>query len=278
MFRVPPEFARLALLAAAGAVFLAGITLDLCLAILLQRRTRPVAFFSAAELHKRPFALPHAALVVMVTLLFAATNLSLQPGAPPPAEGNLIAGPLFYAFAGLLTVALCLFTGRSTFRAAFLPHPHNAARTLRDGVVFGLAVIPPVTLLSLGVAAVTERLGFEPQLQEVFDWLNDGATSGATRAFMMAAAVFIAPVVEETLFRGILFPALLKGRSFASASLLSGLYFALVHFHAPSLLPLLALSVGFCAAYARTGSLLTPIIMHAVFNATSLLLNLAENG
>jgi membrane protease YdiL (CAAX protease family) len=89
-------------------------------------------------------------------------------------------------------------------------------------------------------------------------------------------AVGVAPVVEELLFRGLLLPIVLQGRSFLFGALLTSLYFALIHLHAPSLLPLLLLSVGFSAGYAATGSILTPIAMHVVFNVTGLLLFFAE--
>jgi membrane protease YdiL (CAAX protease family) len=126
------------------------------------------------------------------------------------------------------------------------------------------------------MTSLTESLGFEPKLQEVFDWLGDGSLALGTRVFMMVAAIVIAPVVEETLFRGILFPSALKGRTFFSAAMITGTYFALVHFHAASFLPLLALSMAFSAGYAATGSILTPIVMHALFNLTSVLFYLAD--
>jgi membrane protease YdiL (CAAX protease family) len=78
------------------------------------------------------------------------------------------------------------------------------------------------------------------------------------------------------MFRGLLLPLVLKGRTFLFSALLTSLYFSLMHLHAPSLLPLLLLSVGFSAGYAATGSILTPIAMHMVFNFTGLLLFFSE--
>ncbi len=272
------ELTRILLLAATGVIVLAGTTADLYLIFLFQRRTAPVRLPAQAELRQRPFTSFHALQVLFITLVFAAPTIFQKTNQPTPSEATLICGPLLYALMGLLVVAFCLVMTKTTFRDAFTSKSCTARQALVKGVLYGLAVIPPVILVSQVTAACTEALGYESRLQEVFDWFNDGTLSLSARVFMMAAAVFIAPVTEETLFRGILFPVLLKGRAFASAALLSGLFFALIHFHAPSLLPLLALSIAFSAAYATTGSLLTPIVMHALFNTTSLLLYLADKG
>jgi membrane protease YdiL (CAAX protease family) len=45
--------------------------------------------------------------------------------------------------------------------------------------------------------------------------------------------------------------------------------FAVTHLHVPSLGPLFALAVGLGLSYELTGSLLVPITMHALFNATN---------
>ena len=278
MTEVSSELTRLALLAAAGLIVIAGATIDLYLLFLFQRRTAPLSFPAQQELKQRPFTFIHALHVILVTLLFAAPVLFQGPKQPTPSQTTLLFGPLLYALVCLLLVSFCLAMTRVTFRGAFTSKGCTAGRALGKGVLYGLAAIPPVILLSHVMATCTEALGYEPRLQEVFNWLNDGTVSAGTRAFIMVAAIIIAPVTEETLFRGILFPALLKSRAFASAALVSGLYFALVHFHAPSLLPLLALSLAFSGAYAATGSLLTPIVMHALFNTVSLLLFLADNA
>lgn len=269
------DLLHLVSLSGAGLILLAGATLDLALVFRFQRRLSAPRLPARADLGRRPFGAPHALLALFTTLILTLPALFQKPSPPTPTETALVLGPVVYALAGLLTVALCLHLAHSTFREAFGSATCPTRRAIGKGVLYGLAAVPPVMLLSHVVAAVADRLGYEPRGQEVFDWLSDNGVSAGTRVFLMASAVFLAPLVEEVLFRGILFPALLKGRAFASAALLTGLYFALVHVHALSLLPLLALSVALSAAYASTGSLLTPVVMHALFNATSLLLYLA---
>lgn len=276
MFSETSDVTQLLFQGLAGLLLLAGTTVDLCLAGLAQTRRLTPSLRARTALSQSPFAAFQTALVLSTALLFALAALFQSPAAEPPKESALFMGPLFYAFTGLLTVMLCLTYSRIPAKRAFFVPGCTAGQALRKGLLYGLAVLPPVTLLSLLTTTLTEKLGYEPQLQDIFDWLSNDAYAAGTRAFMMVAAVVIAPVVEELLFRGILFPAVLKGRSFLFAALVSGTFFALVHLHAPSFLPLLVLGIAFSAGYAATGSILTPIIMHALFNLTSVVFFLAD--
>jgi membrane protease YdiL (CAAX protease family) len=85
-------------------------------------------------------------------------------------------------------------------------------------------------------------------------------------------AVIIAPLFEEILFRGLLFPWVVRRAGLWPAVGLVSLFFAAIHMHLPSLLPLFLLSSFFCLAYARTRSLLVPIGMHAAFNGVTVIL------
>ncbi len=276
MVPVTPDLAHIVLQALAGLLLLAGVTVDLYLAGLAQTRRLTPRLRAQTILSLRPFSAFQAQLVLFTALLFALAALFQNPAAAPPKESALLLGPLFYAATGLLTVALCLTSSRTPIRRAFFSPDVAAGLALKKGLLYGIAIIPPVTLLSMITTTLTEALGRESSPQEVFDWLGDDSYALSTRVFMMAAAVVIAPVVEELLFRGILFPALLKGRTFFFAALLTGSFFALVHLHAPAFLPLLVLGIAFSAGYAATGSILTPIIMHALFNLTSVLFFLAD--
>lgn len=79
-------------------------------------------------------------------------------------------------------------------------------------------------------------------------------------------AVLVAPLLEEFLFRGILYRAMKKPFGIGFAILLSAFLFALVHKNALSFLPLTFLGVFLALAYERTGDLRTCILMHAFFN------------
>jgi len=92
------------------------------------------------------------------------------------------------------------------------------------------------------------------------------------KALMIVAAVIVAPVVEETIFRGYVYAVLKRFTDGWFAAVCSSLLFAVVHVHVGSTVPLFLLALGFCAAYEFSGSLLVPMWMHAFFNAPSMAL------
>lgn len=82
-------------------------------------------------------------------------------------------------------------------------------------------------------------------------------------------ASITAPLVEELLFRGVLWP-IARDRGFRiTGGLAVSLLFALIHFNAAALLPLTALGLFWTWLYERTDDLSAPILSHALFNATN---------
>jgi membrane protease YdiL (CAAX protease family) len=80
----------------------------------------------------------------------------------------------------------------------------------------------------------------------------------------------LAPIMEETFFRGFLFGGLRGRWGLLGAAFASGLLFALAHFTGLSSLPLLPaigiIGMLFAWAYYYTGSLFAPIGAHFLFN------------
>ena len=99
-----------------------------------------------------------------------------------------------------------------------------------------------------------------------------------TRLIMAGAAVVVAPLVEETVFRGFVYGVLKRFAEPFFAAIISSALFALAHFHLGSAVPLFVLALGFTGAYERTGSLMVPMLMHALFNGISLVALLVMGG
>ena len=228
-------------------------------------------------LRQRPFLPATIIPLVAITLLFGLMAVGQGEGTKAqPSATALLQGAFLYALVLMVTVLGCLFYAKVDFRCAFGQPTVSWPRALLKGVRYGIEIIPLILLLTIVVATVGEALGFDMKGQQIFECLEDPTVPRWVRIALIFFAVGVAPVVEELLFRGLLLPLVLKGRTFLFAALLTSLYFALMHLHAPSLLPLLLLSVGFSAGYAATGSILTPIAMHMVFNITGLLLFFSE--
>lgn len=94
-------------------------------------------------------------------------------------------------------------------------------------------------------------------------------------AALIGVAVFaalVAPVVEEVVFRGFLFPALRGKLGWIPAAILSGFIFGALHGGTDPvfLLPLAVFGVVLCVLYQRTGSLIPGMGLHALNNGLAL--------
>ena len=79
-------------------------------------------------------------------------------------------------------------------------------------------------------------------------------------------ACVVGPVVEEVLFRGVLFSAVRTQTSRLVAMLISGGLFSALHTNLIGFLPILVLGCLLADLYERTGSLLSCISVHIVHN------------
>lgn len=262
---------------AVGVIVFMGATMGIYSILTRQFLRQPINLSAVDSLRSRPLS-PLCAIPAMgVTILFAvlAAGQTKTSHATPSATSMLMGAGL-YSVMLFSTVWMCLAASKVGFREAFGMRACPWRVAVSKGVRYGLEILPLVLLVSIGVSCMGEALGFDMKAQEIFDCLDDPHISVWVRGALILCAVGIAPVLEEFLFRGVLFSVALKGRTFLFAALMTSLYFALMHMHGPSLLSLLVLSVGFSAGYAATGSILTPIVMHAVFNLTGLLLFFAK--
>ena len=158
---------------------------------------------------------------------------------------------------------------RGRLRAAWAPR--------RDGrgfdVVLGLASgIGGFAVLLVGLGLLFQALGVEPPEQQA---LQDAAVGGMDAVLAVVLAVVLAPLVEELVFRGVLYQGLRHRSGFWPAALLSSAIFALVHVEVlvsspVFLVQLFLLGVLFAWLLERTGNLLAPVVAHLVFNGISM--------
>ncbi len=90
------------------------------------------------------------------------------------------------------------------------------------------------------------------------------------RWLLVFTAVVVAPLTEETIFRGYFYGSSAAMVAAGAAILLSAALFAAIHGYLPAFAPLVILAVALTLVYEFTGSLWAPMLMHACFNATTM--------
>ena len=138
---------------------------------------------------------------------------------------------------------------------------------LRDAMTGWLMVTPVVMLTGwLLVRLVGDPGGSNPLLELVL-----GSRDPLALGLLALTAVVLAPLFEETIFRGALLPVLATKLGPLPGVLLSGLLFAMAHISVGELAPLTVLGVGLGLVRLRSGRLWPSVLMHGLWNAVTFL-------
>ncbi|MEP2777174.1 MAG: type II CAAX endopeptidase family protein [Luteolibacter sp.] len=142
--------------------------------------------------------------------------------------------------------------------------------------------IAPVTVIAMwaifaGLYAVgwmdfLERLGVE-QVQDtvvIFQKEKDMAVV----ILMAVAATIVAPICEEVVFRGYLYPVAKKFAGPWVAGIATALIFSAAHGSMSALLPLFVFGMVLVAIYEFTGSIWAPMAVHCLFNSATVLIQM----
>ena len=180
-------------------------------------------------------------------------------------------------FGGLFLILwVSTFFGRARSPSGPPDSPAGRARS-PSGPLFTLLSVIPICLIALGLNWASGELfarltNIDLADQDLVKFITSNALSLRSKALLFLFLLIEAPVLEELLFRGVLFGGLTKIMPIWPAILLSGLVFAVIHINAATLIPLWFLGVAFAWLYVRTGTLLAPMAVHFTFNAVNLAL------
>ena len=138
-------------------------------------------------------------------------------------------------------------------------------------IIFGTVTVHFVLALVTGITVyLLRKIGIEPQEQEAVMIFRSGTPLQV--AILIPCTVILAPVGEEFCFRYALFRKPEQHLGFFPAALIASLIFAAAHLNLQVMPALFLLGLWLSWLYRRTGSLLAPMIAHALFNAMSILL------
>jgi membrane protease YdiL (CAAX protease family) len=143
---------------------------------------------------------------------------------------------------------------------------------LKRSILIALGVVVIALPLILGLneffRVLITRLYGTPDTQPTIQVLEISVSLGQRICFGITA-ILIAPVVEEILFRAVLYRTL-KQRGYPRLALVgSALLFGAIHANWMTLLPLACLAVILALLYDKTDNLMAPIFAHAFFNAVN---------
>lgn len=131
--------------------------------------------------------------------------------------------------------------------------------------VGGFILILPVFLVISGISHLIfskYHTPINPAQLEIFAVQN-----GWDRVALILGVAVAGPIVEEIMFRGVLFQTLLSRFRILPSILISGAVFALVHPTLPAgFLPIWLLGSGFALIFTRRNSLIANIVMHCLHN------------
>ena len=142
----------------------------------------------------------------------------------------------------------------------------------------GTAKVIALSLLGLVLASglsswsaqwVERVLHWPVTIQEAIPLVKYALIANPLAAFL--SVVIVGPIVEEILFRGLIYGALEKRLRVTGAILVSSLFFALVHLQVVYFIPIFCLGLVLGWARWKANSLGLPILIHVLNNGVALL-------
>jgi CAAX protease family protein len=135
----------------------------------------------------------------------------------------------------------------------------------RRTVVAGLIGAVAMYAVTIGVADVQFTFTHQKPEETAITLFSSTHNTALILAFTFLATI-AAPFMEEFVFRGFLFNALLRYTPVWFAAFVSGVLFGLSHGSSSAFLPLAASGIVLAYVYQRSGSLTAAMISHALFN------------
>ena len=195
-------------------------------------------------------------LILMLVLLFSGQGLD---DLEPPVRARMLA----IANLVCMSVLTLLFYGYRRWRGR---------PVVRVGCSLRRVNLPLVGWALLFMFALTVLIG------PLLDLLPAPQQNVGRGWWALLALVVVAPLFEEWICRGFLFGSLRERFGLWSSCLLSALFFAIMHLQPASVLNAFFMGLVLAYLYACTGSIWSPILLHAVNNLCAYLLLIAGHG
>ena len=186
-----------------------------------------------------------------------------------------------FAYAGVMALAYTI-VGRPVFAVAytnafaatcviFWRRRNSAAPMIKKQSISTLeCVMGPVITIVMTLGSTVLALWVKQSLNYPSPMQKLSETTPAIAIVIMS--LIIAPIGEEALMRGFIYPVLRRKLSVTSTIVITALLFAMLHGNLIQVILTIPLGIALGYLYERTHNLLACISMHMLFNATALLL------
>ncbi|MDA8235484.1 MAG: CPBP family intramembrane metalloprotease [Clostridia bacterium] len=181
-----------------------------------------------------------------------------------PVTGQLAYFAMTTSLQGIMIAGLVIYIVRrngQSFRELGLVIP-SLGKVLVYGLVGGLLLLGLGLVSSSLIEFLTPR---PPEPQPIAKAIAQAGTWSQLLLPLFVAAA-IAPISEELFLRGFTYPVLREHFGLRVGMLFSAVFFAALHFDLLRFIPLAMAGWGLTWLYQKTGSLITPMLAHGVWN------------
>jgi membrane protease YdiL (CAAX protease family) len=186
-----------------------------------------------------------------------------------------------FAYAGVMALVHTI-VGKPVFTVAytnafaatcviFWRRRNSAAPTIKKRHIPTVeCVMVPVITIVMTLGSTVLALWVKQSLDQPSPMQKLSETTPAIAIVIMS--LIIAPIGEEALMRGFIYPILRRKLSVTSTIVVTALLFAMLHGNIVQIILTIPLGIALGYLYERTHNLLACISMHMLFNTTALLL------
>ena len=171
--------------------------------------------------------------------------------------------------AALFWISSFLKSENISWLEAFGFNQSGRGRAVAWALISAVLVLPAAWGLQQLSAQIMQSNHLNPEPQKVVQEIQKGDFSWFQQVYLALVTLIAAPMVEEMLFRGILYPTIKRAGYPKIALWSTAILFSLTHQHAPSFLSLVFFALILTLLYEETGNLLAPILAHSCFNAVN---------
>ena len=220
-----------------------------------------------------------AVMTLLITMLLLAVLSNLlgmreTTEAQNPAAGFMVATCLYGSV--LVLVHFMVQRHRTNWRSAFGFNSPRKVSALLMSMGVTLIILPVAWALGILSTKLMGQFQVEAVPQQSVRMLQTGMRLGP-EIVLALLAIAIAPVTEELLFRGILYP-FIKQQGFPKLAMWgTSVLFGILHLNLMTFLPLTFLGLVLAWLYETTNNLTAPILAHSLFNLANFFRAAMEN-